>query len=430
MGGYEKHNLGPYDFTEIENVINNMPLVPKGQARNVSENALHSSRKEIKDAFIPQYLKKVFTFLSNRKGEFFAENFVNKLNPFTGPFQDSYSDLWENKATAPGLPTPSPKMSEASGQYEEGGIQRIEDGFIGDIGEAASGIGEIWDNISEVLNPREIIKKVIQMVVKQVKNLVELAKGLISGPGIKNVTRKTIKNIPYIGRIVDLGMLGYDLNQISEEFKFTPSQLYKEIGLKLFGSMGGILGSVGGGTLGAILGGALTGASGGAAAPLLPYITSLSSVAGGALGSTLGTKLGEVLDPEFTSEMGKFTYNKILNPTQSVADGSALASKGPFTITDKFGATAVTAKGDGVVVSPNISYVEDGITNAAVGGISQNTTVIENDNSELKQELAEMKQLMSKLIETIPALASRPISVELDGNKIGQSLGQNSYRVN
>ena len=37
---------------------------------------------------------------------------------------------------------------------------------------------------------------------------------------------------------------------------------------------------------------------------------------------------------------------------------------------------------------------------------------------------------MSKLIETIPALASRPISVELDGNKIGQSLGQNSYRVN
>ena len=62
MGGYEKHNLGPYDFTEIENVINNMPLVPKGQARNVSENALHSSRKEIKDAFIPQYLKKVFTF--------------------------------------------------------------------------------------------------------------------------------------------------------------------------------------------------------------------------------------------------------------------------------------------------------------------------------------------------------------------------------
>ena len=40
---------------------------------------------------------------------------------------------------------------------------------------------------------------------------------------------------------------------------------------------------------------------------------------------------------------------------QSVEDGIAPSSKGPFTITDSFGATAITAKGDGLAVSPNIS---------------------------------------------------------------------------
>lgn len=43
-----------------------------------------------------------------------------------------------------------------------------------------------------------------------------------------------------------------------------------------------------------------------------------------------------------------------LSATQSVQDGIAPASKGPFTITDKFGATAGTAEGDGLYVGPNI----------------------------------------------------------------------------
>ena len=38
----------------------------------------------------------------------------------------------------------------------------------------------------------------------------------------------------------------------------------------------------------------------------------------------------------------------------SVEDGIAPASKGPFTITDSYGATAITSKGDGLAVSPNI----------------------------------------------------------------------------
>lgn len=43
-----------------------------------------------------------------------------------------------------------------------------------------------------------------------------------------------------------------------------------------------------------------------------------------------------------------------MSATQSVQDGIAPSSKGPFTITDKYGATAVTATGDGLAVSPNI----------------------------------------------------------------------------
>ena len=44
---------------------------------------------------------------------------------------------------------------------------------------------------------------------------------------------------------------------------------------------------------------------------------------------------------------------------QYIGDGIALPEKGPFTITDSFGATAITSKGDGVAVSPNISQGSD-----------------------------------------------------------------------
>ena len=40
---------------------------------------------------------------------------------------------------------------------------------------------------------------------------------------------------------------------------------------------------------------------------------------------------------------------------QQIKDGIAPASKGPFTITDSYGGTAITAKGDSLAVSPNIT---------------------------------------------------------------------------
>jgi hypothetical protein len=45
----------------------------------------------------------------------------------------------------------------------------------------------------------------------------------------------------------------------------------------------------------------------------------------------------------------------IATTRQQVQDGIAPPGGGPFTITDRFGATAITAAGDGVAVSPNIN---------------------------------------------------------------------------
>jgi peptidoglycan hydrolase-like amidase len=57
-----------------------------------------------------------------------------------------------------------------------------------------------------------------------------------------------------------------------------------------------------------------------------------------------------------------------LSKPQSVSDGVAPSGKGPFTITDRFGATAVTANGDGIAVSPNINRTSNnsGVSNQAL----------------------------------------------------------------
>ena len=49
------------------------------------------------------------------------------------------------------------------------------------------------------------------------------------------------------------------------------------------------------------------------------------------------------------------TISSAKSNAQKVNDGIAPAGNGPFTITDAYGATAITAAGDGVAVSPNIS---------------------------------------------------------------------------
>jgi len=80
---------------------------------------------------------------------------------------------------------------------------------------------------------------------------------------------------------------------------------------------------------------------------------------------------------------------------QKVNDGIAPAGNGPFTITDSFGATAITAKGDGIAVSPNISQGSgDGITKAQA----------------------------NEMITLLRQVANKDFSVTMDGRKLNTAM--------
>jgi hypothetical protein len=87
-----------------------------------------------------------------------------------------------------------------------------------------------------------------------------------------------------------------------------------------------------------------------------------------------------------------------------VQDGIAPSSKGPFTITDKYGATAVTAQGDNLAVSPNMSKGN----NVSSAG--------------MVEELKAIKQLLSQIL-------NKEGTINIDGNKIGQALSLASYKT-
>jgi len=79
---------------------------------------------------------------------------------------------------------------------------------------------------------------------------------------------------------------------------------------------------------------------------------------------------------------------------QAVMDGTAPSSKGPFTITDSYGETAVTAAGDNVVVSPNVSSGNEGITRAQA----------------------------SEMISLLKVVANKEFSVSMDGRKLASAM--------
>jgi hypothetical protein len=106
--------------------------------------------------------------------------------------------------------------------------------------------------------------------------------------------------------------------------------------------------------------------------------------------------------------MGAFSSAKD-EATQSVNDGIAPSSKGPFTITDAYGATAITAKGDGLAVSPNISKSNN----------------INNTSIDLTPMIAAINQVKA----SIDRLYSKDTSINMDGKKVGTTLTQGSYKL-
>ena len=97
----------------------------------------------------------------------------------------------------------------------------------------------------------------------------------------------------------------------------------------------------------------------------------------------------------------------LASKSQDVEDGIAPPGKGPFTITDKFGATAVTAAGDGIAVSPNISNNEG----ANKGG---------GDNAGLMAAINELRNAVN-------ALANKPqpaMAIQVGAEKLGEVVGK------
>ena len=87
--------------------------------------------------------------------------------------------------------------------------------------------------------------------------------------------------------------------------------------------------------------------------------------------------------------------NSETDKAQSVQDGIADSSKGPFTITDAYGGMAVTAKGDSIVASPNVTR----------GG---------GDD---------------RMIALLEKIANKDSNVYMDSQKVGTSLAVSTSRV-
>ena len=183
-----------------------------------------------------------------------------------------------------------------------------------------------------------------------------------------------------------------------------------------------ILGNIAAGPLGTILR---------MFADLLSNTTSLAFILGGAMLVNLAkmlvslkeagkisraSSISSIIDAAFKSVGGIPGVGMILagsaaaagiayltTQSQKVQDGIAPAGGGPFTITDKFGATAITAAGDGIAVSPNI--------NKGGGG---------GDNAGLMTAINELRSAVN-------ALATKPIpsmAIQVGAEKLGEVVGR------
>ena len=156
-------------------------------------------------------------------------------------------------------------------------------------------------------------------------------------------------------------------------------------------------------------------------APILDAITAITSnaialygIMGGLIGraiylkrAEIGAAVGKIFNSSFSlgplagavvAGAGIAALFAAVNQAQQVKDGIAPSGNGPFTITDSYGATAVTAKGDGVVVSPNISKGGGGMSDAKMDRMIALLEKLANKSTTLQMD----GRVLAKTIETSP----------------------------
>ena len=139
----------------------------------------------------------------------------------------------------------------------------------------------------------------------------------------------------------------------------------------------------------------------------------IASVGAAATAASVTLGLGAIAIIAALASIGSATdaaTDKAKENAQNVNDGMAPASKGPFTITDSYGATAITKTGDGLAVSPNID-----------------TTPI-NSNRQSGLDLSPITNAISTLSNTVNGLINRPqltpqFALHVDGRQLGTVIG-------
>jgi hypothetical protein len=155
-------------------------------------------------------------------------------------------------------------------------------------------------------------------------------------------------------------------------------------------------------------------------ANIMPYLASyLQAVSekiadgSGILGALWSADSDKYLDEykgfgdEFKNLANTSTYTR----AQRTEDGIAPSSRGPFTVTDRYGATAITAQGDHMVVSPNVSRSNQ-----------QQTQTVVQQNTTSNTDMSETNRLLG-------ALLRKQGNVQIDSTKMGTAIGMNTYRI-
>lgn len=145
-----------------------------------------------------------------------------------------------------------------------------------------------------------------------------------------------------------------------------------------------------------------------AAMSFVSLVTSLTSLVG-----MIGTVMPLLLSPwglavAGVAMAGYAAYKYFSDDDQKVQDGIA-EDGGPFKITDKFGATAITAADDKIAVSPNLTRTNQTPAPAQAAPIN-------------------LEPLLQKIDQLI-ASVEKGGTVTLDGQKVGQALVMANYNM-
>jgi anti-sigma factor RsiW len=140
----------------------------------------------------------------------------------------------------------------------------------------------------------------------------------------------------------------------------------------------------------------------------------IASVGAAATAAAVTLGIGAIAIIAALSSIGSATSaatDKAKADAQNVNDGISPSSKGPFTITDSYGSTAITAKGDGLAVSPNINRE------------SINTPMQPSFNT------SAITDAISALSNTVNGLINRPqatpqFALHIDGKQLGTVVGK------